>query len=287
MKLNALELKHGLRKSVAIDVASSLVHSVSNLSEFSSIWKKALSLTHTVPTSIRANNMRVSSALRQVQTGPTLPDTVLRALPNVKLNLQVIAEYIIDKFPNDYDDKHATVRQKVTMGYLSLAFHLYDYLPDYVNNQLLILRSLEKGENFVISQRQQYLLDDGLSTFAVAIDLLGINNNDFVSRMSKYPEVPATNNVDALLMVNESGNPLARVKDGFRGNPFFTIGMWANTVIVDYVAYTEDRLRVSKLYLEELRLEQAGHGSPANAKEIELLEDEISDLQYKIVKATR
>jgi hypothetical protein len=287
MKLNALEMKHGLRKSVAIDVASALVHSVPKLTEFALIWKKALTLTHTVPTSIRASNMRVSSALRLIQVGPTLPDTVLRALPNLQANLQVLTEYIIDKFPNEYDDKHATVKQKVAMAYLSLAFHLYDYIPEYVNNQLLILRALEKGENFVITQRQQYVLDDGLSTFSVALDLLGVSNRDFVHRMNQYPEVPATNNVDALLMVNESGNPLARVKDGFRGNPFFTIGMWANTVIVDYVSYTEDRLRVAKLYLEELRAEQSGHGSPANAREIELLEDEISDLQYKIVKATR
>ena len=287
MKLNALDMKHGLRKSVAIDVASSLVHSIPKLSEFSVIWKRALLMTRVIPTVIRANNMRVSSALRQIPTGPTLPDTVLRALPNIQTNLQVITEYIIEKYPNEYDDRHATVKQKVTMAYLSLAFHLYDYLPEFVNNQLLILRALEKGENFVISARQQNTIDDGLSTFAVAVDLLGIYPKDFVYRLNQYPEVPATNNVDALLLVNEASNPLARVKDSFRGNPFFTIGTWANTVIVDYVAYTEDRLRVAKLYLEELKAEQSGQGSPANAKEIELLEDEIDDLQYKIVKATR
>lgn len=287
MKLNAIDMKHGLRKSVAIDVASSLVHSIPKLEEFSVIWKRALLMSRVIPTTIRANNMRVSSALRQVSIAPTLPDTILRALPNIQTNLQVITEYIIDKYPNEYDSKTATVKQKVVMAYLSLAFHLYDYLPEFVNNQLLILRSLEKGENFVISARQQNTIDDGLSTFAVAVDLLGIFPKDFVYRLNQYPEVPATNNVDALLLVNEASNPLARVKDSFRGNPFFTIGMWANTVIVDYVAYTEDRLRVAKLYLEELKAEQSGQGSPANAKEIELLEDEIGDLQYKIVKATR
>lgn len=287
MKLNSLDLKHGLRKNVAIDISASLVHSVPKLIEFASIWKKALAMTQSVPTSIRASNMRISSSLRQIQTGPTLPDTVLRALPNIQANLQSIAEYVIDKFPNEYDSKTATVRQKITVAYISLAWHLYEYLPDFINNQLLLLRSLEKGENFAVTDRQQYILDDGLSTFAVALDLLGIPQKDFVYRISQYPEVPATNNIDALLMVNENGNPLARVKDSFRGNPFFTIGMWANTVIVDYVAYTEDRLRVAKLYLEELKNEQSGQGSPANAREIELLEDEISDLAYKIAKATK
>jgi hypothetical protein len=288
MNMNQLAVKHMLKKEVAIDVSSMLVHAIPQLTVMTQVWKKAFEGNNNIPSSVKASNARIMSSLRAVALHRDLPTTVIAALGNVAVNIQTVSDYVIENFPDEYDDKVATIRQKVTMAFMSLTYHIYMYLPDYINNQLLVMRALEKNEPYENTKRKQEELDEGLSTLAVALDVMGIEPKNFTHIfMTKYPEVRAGANVDSLLLINKAANPLARVKDGFRGNPFFTLGSWANTQIVDYVAYMEDRLRVSKLYLMELKAEQTGTGNPAAAKEIELLEDEISDLEYKIVKATR
>lgn len=288
MNMNQLEIKNILKKESAIDVVSMLVHSIPQLTTMAQIWKKALDGNNNIPSSVKASNARIMAALRSISVHRDLPSTVISALSNVAINIQTIADYVIDKFPDEYDDKTATIRQKVTMAFMSLTYHIYMYLPDYINHQLLLMRALEKNEPYETTSRKQKELDDGLHTLAVALDVMGVDPKNFTyTYVNKYPEVHAGNNVDSLMLVNKASNPLARVKDNFRGNPFFTLGTWVNTQIVDYVAYMEDRVRVAKLYLLELKSAQNGTGHPATSKEIELLEEEISDLEYKIARATR
>lgn len=289
MKLNDMFINKAITKETLVDVSAAMVHSIPDLATMSTVWKEALADAQHIPGSIKLVNSRILSYIRVSKTARDLPSTTLLLLPNMATNLSQLSEYVIASFPEEYVDKVATVKQKVTMAYLSLFYHVSIYFPDLVTTQLQILASLKTdGELFAPSQRKAKELDDGLTTFAIALDVLGMEPKLFSDiYTSGYPEVESKSGIDALLSANGIDNPLARVKDGFRGNPFFSIGQWMNTTVVDYVKYMEDRKRVSKLYLEQLKASRDNSGSPANDKEIQLLESDISDLEYRIHKASK
>lgn len=287
MKLNALSVTKPIRKDTLVDISTAMVHSVPELLQMATVWKFALANAKITPASIKSDNTRILSIMRVSKVSHDLPTTVASLLPNMAVNLQLLSMYIIDKFPNEYNDKTATVRQQVTLAYLGLFYHISMYLPDMVNIQLKLLASMNSDSDlYEIPARKKAELEEGLTTFAVAIDVLGITPDHFESVFTTgYPEVESKSGIDALLAANGVSNPIARVKDGFRGNPFFSIGQWVNTTVVEYVKYMEDRKTVSKLYLEQIKAEHASTGSPAAAKEIELLEEEIKDIEYKLHKA--
>lgn len=288
MKLSTLSMAAPIKKDILVDISASMVHAVPELITITTVWKEALWKARVVPSSIKSDNARILATIRASKTTHDLPSTVLALLPNMGQNLETLSKYIISSFPPEYMDSTATVKQKVTMAYLSLFYHITIYLPDLVSAHLQQLWALESSDAvYDLPARKRAELADGLITFAVAVDVLGIEPKLFTGTFdTDYLEVESKSGIDSLLASYGLSNPLARVSDNFRGNPFFAIGKWMNTTVVNYVKYTEDRRRVAKLYLEQIKAEHAQTGSPAAAKEIELLEADISDLEYRLHKAT-
>ena len=277
-----MTFKDGLEKTVVADVCSAISSGFSSLNILSKTWERALSSVKTLPNVLKSNNVRVMSSLRSSRRGNDLPSTVVNLLSNIEENFTTINLYMLNNFPAKYDDSRGTIRQKVSLGYLSLAYHIYYYLPEYIIHQLLLVRAIEKGDAFVWPERKQRELDEGIYSFAVAIDLLGIDPAVFVKEFNKYPEVVGGARADSILSANGLNNPMLRMADGFRGSPFFTIGSWVNVKMVGYIKLLEDKKRVALLYLDDIKGAQRGQTNPAQVKEIELLEEEIDGIDYEL-----
>jgi len=285
--MNLLDFKQLLAPTLELhEEIEAMETSIKIINNLVNIWVMQLTQGSNNESAL-AQNKDMFSRIRNKHNTSTFLEYVKKATSHMRDNLQTLGSYAQDNVPNKLFTAAASVKQLYFTACLALYREVLRYLPEYISEQM---RSAISESNTEVVFRKNVRINNYLINskyeFINAIEFAATDPAEFARAFNDLPELPASpKNIQSISLITDTVNPLARSGQNFIGNPIFYVRKVINTLIIDRISYLEGHLKRAKLYREQLAKQAANENSPSLIKEIELLDEDIAILEYKIKRA--
>ena len=169
--------------------------------------------------------------------------------------------------------------------YLSFISRYTIDLANYAYNEELYIRSLDDSFRDIPPAKIK-LIEKNMPAFATLLGFFSIDPEEFKSRYESVPDVFVTiTNYEKLSSVYDESklNPVsAPIMTGFEYSPIYHIGtLWAEWQAARYKSYA-DKKQMLELKRLALQTEEQERKDPKIKKQIEILNERITKLDYKM-----
>lgn len=216
---------------------------------------------------------------------------LLAAFSGVKLN----GEIILQDLESTASDAVMSEALSALKAFLFRAVAHYSFMAKFatdLGNYILIKEAentnKDLSEKYMMNKKQCSMLEDNIWIFARLVTFYGQSTTAFKDTLENIPDIilPKENAEDVIDTFTASKvEPLSMIPAGFIGSPIYSIRLvFAQWEATRYKEYRDKKRLLELRYLHLKMLKERGDSDVNLEKEIETLQREVTDLDYKIVK---
>jgi hypothetical protein len=220
-----------------------------------------------------------------------LASDLLSAFKTIKLN----GEYVLDSLDSVISDAVMSEALSALKAFLFRAVAHYSFMAKFatdLNNYILIkeaeLANKDLGDKYKLNKKQTSSIEENMWVFSRLVSFYGQTTETFKAELENIPDILLPKGkVDEVIdnFTESKIEPISTIPTGFVGSPIYSIRLVFAQWEADRYKESRDKKRLLELrYLHLKMLKERGDSDVNLEKEIEILQREVTDLDYKISK---
>lgn len=240
------------------------------------------------------DEMKKSKFKTKLNARKSLPEDMVTLFGNVKVN----GDFVFDKIGESLND---VVISRALSAYkaniLRSGGHLYFItryamdLANYIYTLEVENSSTEVDSDFLLNKKQRVFVEDNMWIFARLLSVYGDVHEEFKKKIDLLGDVVLNEETSEIVTGGYEPAKLDifnTLPDGFIGSPIYTVRMVFAQWEADRYKSLKDKKRLMELrYLHLMALKDQGNSDIGVEKEINYLQKQVTDMDYKLSKIER